>query len=545
MFDQKRTPATTLAEQRRGFFARFPLRRAIGLIVFCSLAAAAHAQTNDQTNAQAIVPAKASANDRLLNLLVKKGFVTLEEAQQLRSESDALQTNNIASFSKWKISDAIKSVELYGDVKMRYESREVRTPIGGRLDLDRYRYALRMGLRGDLAGGFYYGLRLETASNPRSPWVSFGTSTSGTQYLGPFGKSTAAINLGQVYVGWRPNSDIDLIVGKLANPLFTTPMVWDSDINPEGAAERFKYEIGPAEFFATFGQFLYQDDNPSTSTAGIFGANDLGHNGNTPFMLAWQGGLKYQITKDVSFKAAGTLYNYLGHGVNNTETGFAAGTPGFSDVFVGEGSPVFPGSSGYSPSGGGAGGFLYNQTGINNLLVLEFPFEVNFKLLKHRAKVFGDFAENLDGAARAEAAVAAADNYLIYPISPHLTLQKNQYKAYQFGLAVGNDDSMGLVYGTALKKGDWETRVYWQHVEQYALDPNLLDSDFFEGRANMQGLYAAVAYGFTDALIGTVRYGYASRIDKKLGTGGSNQDVPQVNPIDQYQLVQLDFTLKF
>ena len=71
--------------------------------------------------------------------------------------------------------------------------------------------------------------------------------------------------------------------------------------------------------------------------------------------------------------------------------------------------------------------------------------------------------------------------------------------------------------------------------EQYALDPNLLDSDFFEGRGNLQGIYTAFAWGLTDNIIATVRGGYASRIDNKLGTGGSNQDIPQVNPISRYQ----------
>jgi hypothetical protein len=527
MFNQTRTPAG----QRRHHFGWPFLRRGVSLLAFCSIAAAAHAQTN------------ASSHDPLLDLLVKKGFVTLDEAQKLRSESDSMQTNNAASFSKWKIGDGIKSVELFGDIRLRYESRDVNTLKGGKLDLDRYRYAMRFGLRGDLASDFYYGLRLETSSNPRSPWVTFGTSSSGTPYQGPFGKSTAGIDVGQLYLGWHPIDAFDITVGKMPNPLFTTPLVWDTDINPEGAAEHFKYDIGPAQFFATFGQFLYQDDNPGRSTAGLFSGNDLGHNGNSPFMLAWQGGLKYQLTKDISFKAAGTLYNYLGHGTNNTQAGINTGTPGFSDTFVGEGSSLFPGASGYN--NGSADGFTYNQTGVNNLLVMEFPFEVNFKLLKHQAKVFGDFAENLDGTQRAEAAVAAADNPLIYSTPLHVPLQRNQYKAYQFGLAVGNNDDLGLVYGSALKKGAWEARFYWQHVEQYALDPNLLDSDFFEGRGNLQGFYSAFSYGFTSAMIGTVRYGYASRIDDKLGTGGSNQDVPQVNPIDRYQLVQLDLTLKF
>jgi hypothetical protein len=46
-------------------------------------------------------------------------------------------------------------------------------------------------------------------------------------------------------------------------------------------------------------------------------------------------------------------------------------------------------------------------------------------------------------------------------------------------------------------------------------------------------------------MIGTIRYGYASRINDKLGTGGSGQDIPQMNPIDHFSLIQVDLTLKF
>jgi hypothetical protein len=102
-----------------------------------------------------------------------------------------------------------------------------------------------------------------------------------------------------------------------------------------------------------------------------------------------------------------------------------------------------------------------------------------------------------------------------------------------------------LVYGSAPRKGTWEARAYWQHVGQYALDPNLLDSDFFEGRGNLQGVYTAFAYSVTDAIIGTVRYGLAERIDQQLGTGGLNADLPLPNPINRYQIVQMDVTWKF
>ncbi len=88
--------------------------------------------------------------------------------------------------------------------------------------------------------------------------------------------------------------------------------------------------------------------------------------------------------------------------------------------------------------------------------------------------------------------------------------------------------------------------AYWQHVDQYALDAaNLLDSDFFEGRGNMQGLYAAFAYSFTDAMIGTLRYGYAERINNNLGTGGFQRGLATSQSITRYQLVQVDLTWKF
>ena len=188
----------------------------------------------------------------------------------------------------------------------------------------------------------------------------------------------------------------------------------------------------------------------------------------------------------------------------------------------------------------------YNQTGINNLAIVEIPMELNFRIGRLYAKAFGDWAINLAGDDRARAAYNAGEAIAALGGNPNPFpggVQLNQDQAMQFGLAVGNN--LGLVYGTTPQKGTWEARAYWQHVEQYALDPNLLDSDFFEGRGNLQGIYTAFAYSFTDAMIGTVRYGLAERINNQLGTGGFNADLPLPNPITRYQVVQVDLTWKF
>ncbi len=424
------------------------------------------------------------------------------------SETDT----NLVSASKWRLNQAIKNINLFGDVRFRYEYRGAdNAPKSGATTDDyvreRFRYAVRLGLKGDLFDDFYYGVRLETSTNPRSPWVTFGDDSNPT----PSAKSSDGIGIGQAYLGWHPTDWFEMTVGKMPMPLYVTPLLWDSDINPEGAVEKFKLSVGPADFFANFGQFLYQDSNPDSS----FPSSDT-------FMLAWQLGANVKLAKDVSLKIAPVIYNYTGFGQTNL----------LNEPYTGEGSKGL--------NAGLSGSFTnqlhFNQNGINDLLVMEVPAEVNFKVGKYGARAFGDFAYNFLGGDRARAAATAAGPSVL----SHAYTGED--KAYQVGVGFGN---LGLVYGQTSKKHTWEARAYWQHIEQYAADVNLIDSDFFEGRANLEGVYTALAYSFSDSIIGTVRYGYAHRINGNLGTGGSNPDLPVLNPVNQYHLLQLDVTWRF
>lgn len=480
-----------------------------------------------------------SVSDPLLDLLIQKGYISEAEATKVRAEAVSNQTNN-TSLAKTKWAVGVKKAELFGDVRLRYENRTAWAPNGSRFEFDRLRYAARVGLRADVFSDFYFGLRFETASNPKSSWVDFATSSSGVPFSGPWGKSSGGIGVGQLYIGYKPKPWADIILGKLPNPLYTTPMLWDPDINPEGGSERFNFKLGQAEVFANFAQFFYEDVNPTRSTALLVPTLPSGSDRPAPWLFAWQIGANYHINDDIAAKAAATLYNYTGTG-GKALAGSAVLNPGFNGPFVGEGATNFVGSSGF-PNGLN-NGFAFNQTGINDLLVLDVPFELNFKLSDYRARFFGDFAINLDGADRARAAVAgAADNP---GMKLTLPLQKNDNKAYQVGFAVANGDNINTVNNSNNHRGGWETRLYWQHVEQYALDANLMDSDFFEGRGNMEGIYVAAAYSVTDNIIGTLRFGHGWRINPALGTGGANQDLPFINPIRDYQIIQADLSCRF
>jgi hypothetical protein len=447
--------------------------------------------------------AHAQSADALIQKLVEKGILSDKEAKELMAES--AQTN-AAPASKWKINDAIKNIQLFGDVRFRYEYRDSENaPDSGSTQHDyykeRFRYAVRLGIKGDLFDDFYYGLRLETSSNPRSPWVTFGDDTNPT----PFAKNSDGVSIGQAYIGWRPTDWYEMTVGKMPMPLYVTPLLWDSDLNPEGAVEKFKTTVGNVDLFANFGQFIYQDTSP-----------DHGLPSSDTFMLAWQLGANVPVTKKVSFKVAPVVYDYTGVGSAN----------GLNHPFSGQGL----GGLNVNTNG-------FNQNGINNLLILETPAEINIDLGKYKARAFGDFAYNFHGDDRARAAFATT------PPEGGLTHAfTGENFAYQAGLAFGN---LGLVYGQTSKKHTWEARAYWQHVEQYAADVNLLDSDFFEGRGNLEGVYSALAYSITDNILGTVRYGYAHRINNELGTGGNNPDLPVLNPIKNYHILQLDLTWRF
>ena len=479
----------------------------------------------------AIASATAHAADNseaLLDALVKKGILTSKEAKDIQAEN----TSNITPLpaTKWKISDSIKSIGLFGDARFRYEYRGTDNPKGAGLTSgdtyyrERFRYALRLGIKGDLYDNWSYGVRVETSANPRSPWVTFADDTGKANSGGvsggtPSDKTSDFLNVGQVYLNWHPASWYEMTVGRMPNPLYMTPMVWDSDINPEGAFEKFKYSVGKLDLFADFGQFDYQNVNPAHQSPS-----------SDAFILAWQLGANVNIAKDMAFKIAPVVYNYTGRG----------SSAGVNTTFVGQGAA----------SGANSNTAALNQNGVNDLLVLEVPAEFTFPvnapgLGALEGRLFGDFGYNLQGDDRARAAFNT--NPGAFPSGAPVT---DQNKAYQIGFGIGNrgpvyGPTQGLVYGSTSKKGTWETRFYWQHVEQYALDVNLIDSDFFEGRANLEGFYGSFAYSLTDAIIGTVRYGHADRINSNLGTGGNNLDLPQLNPVKNYNVVQLDLTWRF
>jgi hypothetical protein len=483
----------------------------------------------------------------LLDLLVKKKLISDQEAEEVRAEL----TKQVSETSggKWKLSTPITEIELYGDIRLRYQYNGGQTtdnsPLGAHAngiaghddwqERERERYRLRLGLRGTLADDWFFGIRFETNASSRSTNVTFGDEASG----GPFAKNSDTVNVGQAYLGYKGFRDITLTGGRMPNPLVTTLMTWDPDINPEGLAEQWKHtynfefdggstasteayskESGkglaaPAasepfkltlDLFVNFAQFVYDDSNPenplgpratTTGQVGRVRGNQLIPNTDA-FLLAWQTGARVTLPKyNLFLQIAPTIYNYTGNG-DSFNIHYQGGDPTKTNAVS----------------------LAQNQTGINSLLVFDLPWEIGWKIGELPVHAFGDFAVNLEGDDRARAAL-------------HPGFGDERY-AYQAGLGVGQ----------LKQKHDWQVDIWYQHTEQYALDPNLVDDDIFDGRQNMHGVAVKAGYALSDAVILSVTWNYGWRLNDNLGTGGTPIAIG-INPLDQYQFFVADLNVKF
>jgi hypothetical protein len=430
-------------------------------------------------------------------------------------------------------------------------------------------------VKGTLNDNFFFGIR--AATNPyydRSGNVTFGHSDG----AGPFGKSQNLLALDQVYLGWHATDDITLTGGQMPNPFYTTSMVWDDNLNPAGAAEQYDHTFGNVEVFATAGQFVYQ------AAAGNGFTNGLGGNSsfNNTFMYGEQVGFKYNFDKNTFFKGAASMYTYSGTVGNSNTGGTVAGLysgTGQLDLAAPNASPSFFNG----PFVGAASAPLTNVSGINDLAVLETPFEYDFKIgpgvhtstsgdakdMKDPVtettgwslpmRIFGDFAYNFEAEERADQARAAinalettgkSNEGVTAASAPFTNAELISSPTFQGVLNSGKgflDQAayqIGVEAGQLKKKGDWDGKLYWQSTGYYAVDPNLIDADIFNAATNLEGIVVAVSHNWTDGVSSTLRYAHANPVNGQLATPNVGQDL-QEGDIKQYNLFQADLMWKF
>ncbi len=466
--------------------------------------------------------AHAQENGALLDLLVRKKIINAQEAEDVRAEL-AREYVTTTSAGKMNLSSSISELKLSGDLRLRYQydnrdsqvdpagvgPDEDRSPTG--TQRSRYRFRLRLNADVKLGSNWFAGVQLQTSQ----------AADSGNQTF-ENGFNNYNIFISRAFLGWHSTDDVlTLVAGKQPNPFYTTDLVWDPDINPQGITESVKFhkiyfganspdlsadgksysessirEERPWELTMNLGQFIFDDnaegsfDNDAANDAYLFVGQLVG---SYNF-----GGAKVTFAPGILFFNAADLSGLI----NENE---------FSDV---------PGVSGET----------------RKLVILTAPGDVSFKLGTIPAKVYWDFAYNTQGEGRAD------DIYALVRANPATGKLDSLHES--------EDDFAwlaGFQLGQNKKAGDWSLTANYRQTGIASVDPNLNDSDFALGELNTRGFKGGVAYNLTDFATVAATYYYAWNLRDNLTGGLATGGTPAGGVADSnvIQIFQLDMNIKF
>lgn len=458
--------------------------------------------------------------DALLDALVKKGVLSDQEAEDVRADMAKQYAQTPAG--KLSLSDHITNLKLYGDARMRYEylDESPQSKSFNALDpyanqTDRYRYRIRVGADYTFTDSFMAGFELESSTAGDSANQSMGNG---------FGKYP--IQVGLVYLQWKPTNWLTLTGGKQRNPLYTTDLMWDPDINPEGASEALSFH--PTDNFSiglTAGQFIYADngENSGDSITSFTNGSTTANN-NDVWMFAEQVPMQFNFNKDTFVKEVPGFLAYMGGG--NTNISASAGSAGSNGVF-----------------GGGSAVTYTNIHASDALAIFTAPGEFDWKAWDQPFKLYWDFALNLDGKDRIQ-------NVYLFPDGNAGTAA---LRSQNWNLGDDMAWLVGLQVGQNKKKGDWSIKGDFRQIGLGAVDPNINDSDFADSYLNQQGIKVQSIYNFTDFLTGSLTYfntwNYKSNLFDSLTaapTAGSNAAaVFALAPANATERLQVDMQWKF
>ena len=351
-----------------------------------------------------------------------------------------------------------KGVKYGGDFRVRYESFTYynknddagSTGLAADRTRNRFRIRLRWGMEKDLGEDWKVGFRIDTGNttDPTSTWQTIGNS-------GYFVFKNVVFD--RAYATYEPSAlkdkgplkDVKIGLGKFENPFFrySTPMVWDSDVTPEGIYERANLSLintdsDKLNAQATTGQFIVNENTSLDSDANIFAYQGA---------LSWSTKI-FNTDKPVEIATAVSFYDYT----NWFRTVLASGNTVATSYI------------------------RTNSIVADDFRVLDIYPEVNFYVNQTPVMLWYDYALNTANVGTADAAQSLG----------------NDIHDSDQGWGVGGK------IGSAKKKGDWETFYSYYEIGANSVVAAFNDADLGGpgqlGYTNRKGHRAGTTYNLTD-----------------------------------------------
>ena len=182
---------------------------------------------------------------------------------------------------------------------MRFRHENIDTDISGKgVKESRQRMRARLKLAAKINDEVDVGFRLVTAGGKTSTNQTIEGSFSGKD-----------IFFDRAYINWHPDfaKGLTATFGKFKQPWYnvsSSGLVWDSDVNPEGVALKYKTKVGPVNLAATGGYFILEDGDT------LYGKDD--NNGFSQDLNMYHAGVlaSMQFTDSVKGTLASNAYIY-------------------------------------------------------------------------------------------------------------------------------------------------------------------------------------------------------------------------------------------
>ena len=453
--------------------------------------------------------------DALLNKLEQKGILTVDEAKELKAENqqNSAADMNKAFNSKISMPDWITSYKLYGDLRGRFDEQSTDNPGNKAKGLSaeneiRLRYRLRVGLLVSMLDDLQVGFSLGS-DNSSGNALSNNTTLENNGTKKPIYVDTA-------FGKWTPINDgvwmLAAIIGKMNQPFQVTPMEFDPDYTPEGAALQGTYKINDYHSLG-FNTAAFVLDNvapasSSSSTSATTGST------RDPWMyggqVIWNANWTPQVASSMGFSA----YNIVNkNGLGLGQAGLPVGTPNYNNGGVANNNQGNTRASN--------GNLLYWYNPIVASASLTYSLD-SFPLYK------GKFP------------IKPAGEYMYNPGAP------SNNEGYWVGVTLGKSG----------KKGMWDVSYRYQYLEADAWYDELVDDDnvaFYSnsgpvqpktgwvGGTNIKGHLVKFNYSLTDALT----FSFTAYMNELINANQNTGTPPAGEPKNSAMHVMADLMWKF
>jgi hypothetical protein len=521
---------------------------------------------------------------QLTELQAKVDKLQKEQADSTVSYSGSgAAAKDIIEQNKILLGADVTELKLYGDLRFRYQGDEFHpvldVPALVTDDRNRYRFRLRIGADVQLGDQFFAGVTLAT-----------GQSADSNNQTYTEGYDNYNIYIDKAFAGWTPSDWFTIVLGKQANPLYTTELLWDPNITPQGASETL--DISKA--------FLPETSRLSLKLVALqgafFGGGSFTGGSDTAWQFVEQLEGTWHFNKDASLTFAPGFMAYtaasltgLQNSINFSKTTdslaaassvqvqttttttstqtikySAAGVP---TVTV---TPVNTTVTTTTTTPATGSPRTVTTTTVNKQVQETIPTTLPTNLALAN-KTFVSTTTSGGGTLTVKTPVGAAPAQetrdlaiLTAPGDISFKIGGLATKLYwDFGYNTegghratneyflshhSSEDDFAWLAGVQLGSnghaGDWSLDANFRRIGMDSIDPNLNDSNFALSYLNVQGFQLSAAYNFTDYLVGAITYYYAWRFDRGI-TGGEATGGATLANARKVDVLQVDLNLKF